>query len=39
MTGEVGAIAANWRQLLLSAAPGMILFSGVVSFLLNVSSF
>lgn len=38
-TGEASAIAENWESILASSAPGVILFSGVLSFLLNVSSF
>ena len=39
LTGEVSEIAANWRPLLSSAAPQVVLFSGLLAFMLNVSSF
>lgn len=38
-TGEVSAIASNWETLSQSRAPGVVLFSGILAFMLNVSSF
>eukprot|EP01042_Synura_sphagnicola_P001876 gene1876-2209_t len=39
LTGEVREIASRWSELSLSAAPQVVLLSGVLSFSLNVSSF
>ena len=40
LTGEVGEIWANWDEIVAGGmAPRVILFSGVLSFTLNVSSF
>ena len=39
LSGEVNAIANNWDSLAHSSAPGVVLFSGVLAFMLNVSSF
>jgi uncharacterized membrane protein len=39
MTGEVSEIIGRWDQLARSAAPQVVLLSGVLSFSLNVSSF
>ena len=39
MTGEVQEIYLRWNELALSAAPQVVLLSGLLSFSLNVSSF
>lgn len=39
ITGEVSEIWLNRESLLASSAPGVVLFSGLLAFLLNVSSF
>jgi hypothetical protein len=39
LTGEVSEIFSRWEELARSAAPQVVLFSGILSFALNVSSF
>ena len=39
LTGEVSEISSRWAELARSAAPQVVLFSGILSFALNVSSF
>jgi len=39
MTGEINEIASKWRELATSAAPQVVMLSGILSFSLNVTSF
>jgi drug/metabolite transporter (DMT)-like permease len=39
LTGEVGEIISRWDELSVTAAPQVVLLSGLLSFTLNVSSF
>lgn len=39
MTGEISAILANWSSIVGSSAPQVLLFSGLLSFSLNICSF